>query len=248
VDLEPDNWRHHLRLAFVSWGEARLRAAQQTLQLMPGLALAHWLAASVHVARQAFAAAERELTAGAAAQDEQSDGAGFGGIGLHWLSGLLRLTQGDGDAAERHFDRELEFENSGHLYARECCAAALYAKGCHAVHRGDHGAAAMAFAEVLRRVPGHPMALAAGDANSADLTARLNSLRQRGAGVDAAVALAVRDAVRGGEPDVADIRSVLQQAPPGAAAWYLPVEPMLRPAANGARWAPLLALLRSRAA
>src|SRR4051794_32243929 len=37
VDLESDNWRHHLRLAFVCWGEARLRAAQRTLQLMPGL-------------------------------------------------------------------------------------------------------------------------------------------------------------------------------------------------------------------
>ena len=35
--LEPDNWRHHLRLAFVGWGEERLRAAQRALQLLPGL-------------------------------------------------------------------------------------------------------------------------------------------------------------------------------------------------------------------
>src|SRR3954470_13916303 len=213
---------------------------------MPGLALAHWLAASVHVARQAFDAAERELAAGAAAQDEQADGAVFGGVGLHWVSGLLRLSRGDGDAAERHFDRELEFENSGHLYARECCAAALYAKGCHAVHRGDHAAAAMAFAGVLRRVSRHPMALAAGDAPESDLAARLQSLRERGASVDAAVARAVRGVGRGGEPDDPRIRSVLQQAPPGAAAWYLPVEPMLRPASDAARWGSVLALLRSR--
>jgi DNA-binding winged helix-turn-helix (wHTH) protein len=27
--LEPDNWRHHLRLAYASWGEARLRSARE---------------------------------------------------------------------------------------------------------------------------------------------------------------------------------------------------------------------------
>jgi DNA-binding winged helix-turn-helix (wHTH) protein len=61
--LEPDNWRHHLRLAVVSWGEARLRAARRTLVLLPGCPLAHWLAATVHVARQSLAEAERELIA-----------------------------------------------------------------------------------------------------------------------------------------------------------------------------------------
>ena len=25
-ELEPDNWRHHFRLSYASWGEARLRA------------------------------------------------------------------------------------------------------------------------------------------------------------------------------------------------------------------------------
>ncbi len=62
VSLEPDNWRHHLRLAYVSWGEERLREARRTLNLLPGFALAHWLAATVHVARHAMDAAERELT------------------------------------------------------------------------------------------------------------------------------------------------------------------------------------------
>ena len=33
--LEPDNWRHHFRLAYVTWGEARLRAAHRTLGLPP---------------------------------------------------------------------------------------------------------------------------------------------------------------------------------------------------------------------
>jgi DNA-binding winged helix-turn-helix (wHTH) protein len=36
VTLEPDNWRHHFRLAFVGWGEERLREARRTLALLPG--------------------------------------------------------------------------------------------------------------------------------------------------------------------------------------------------------------------
>jgi DNA-binding winged helix-turn-helix (wHTH) protein len=252
VELEPDNWRHHLRVAFVCWGEARLRAAQRTLQLMPGLALAEWLAASVHVARQAFDAAERHLAAGAAAQDQQTEGAMFGGIGLHWASGLLRLSEGDADAAERHFDRELQFEDSGHLYARECCTAAWYAKACHAYHRGDCTGANAAFDEVERRVARHPMALAArvpaGETSDADLDERLQPLRMRGAHADAAVAVAVRRTVRHLEPDVAGIRAALHQTPGGPAAWSFPLDPMLRPMRDVPRWAPVLALLRSRAA
>jgi DNA-binding winged helix-turn-helix (wHTH) protein len=247
VELEGDNWRHHLRLAFVCWGEARLRAAQRTLQLMPGLALAHWLGASVHVARQAFDAAERELAAGAAAQDDQSPGALFGGVGLHWLSGLLRLSQGDDESAERHFDRELQFEQSGHLYARECCTGTWYAKGCHALHRGDPQAAANALNEVLRRVARHPMAMAAQPgAADGSFMARLQLLRDRGAHVDATLATLVRQVAKHQEPDVAALRLAMQATPAGPAAWYLPVEPMLRPMRDTGRWAAVLALLRSR--
>jgi tetratricopeptide (TPR) repeat protein len=41
VSLEPDNWRHHLRHAYVSWGEERLVATHRTLALLPGHGLAH---------------------------------------------------------------------------------------------------------------------------------------------------------------------------------------------------------------
>jgi tetratricopeptide (TPR) repeat protein len=74
VTLEPDNWRHHFRLAFVGWGEERLREARRTLALQPGFPLGHWLAATVHVARQALGEAGRELEAGVAVQDSQSAG------------------------------------------------------------------------------------------------------------------------------------------------------------------------------
>ena len=56
VALESDNWRHRLRLSYASWGEERLREARRTLALLPGFPLAHWLAASVHVARQTLRA------------------------------------------------------------------------------------------------------------------------------------------------------------------------------------------------
>jgi len=74
VTLEGDNWRHHLRLAYVSWGEERLREARRTLALLPGFPLAHWLSATVHVARQAFDEAERELDAGIASQASEQTG------------------------------------------------------------------------------------------------------------------------------------------------------------------------------
>jgi hypothetical protein len=47
IDLEPSEWRHHLRLAFVGAGTDRLRAAERVLKLQPDLALAHWLMATV---------------------------------------------------------------------------------------------------------------------------------------------------------------------------------------------------------
>jgi len=251
VELEPDNWRHHLRLAFVAWGELRLRAAQRTLHLMPGLGLAHWLAASVHVARQAFDAAEHELAVGRTAQDEQRAGAAFGSVGLHWLSGLLCLAQGDAAAAERHFDRELGFEESGHLYARECSAATWYAKGALALTAGNQDQAAAAFNEVVRRIPRHPLALAAlaglGLSDERELAARLERAAERGAHVDVAVANAVRDAARRESADAIPVRAALQAAPPGPSGWFLPVEPILRPVADPAKWSPTLTLLRTRA-
>ena len=57
MTLEPDNWRHHFRLSFVSWGEERLRAAHRTLALLPDFPLAHWLCG--HRARGAAGAATR---------------------------------------------------------------------------------------------------------------------------------------------------------------------------------------------
>ena len=158
VALEPDNWRHHVRLASIGWGEERLRAARRTLQLLPGLGLAHWLAASVHIARGALEEAERELMAGTAAQDRQDRGARFAAVGLHLLLGLVHLARGNEAAALSELERELASGQESHLYAREARAHTLCAIG--AVHQrcGRAGAARDAFAAALTTIHGYPPA------------------------------------------------------------------------------------------
>lgn len=254
--LEADNWRHHLRMAFVSWGEERLRAASRTLQLLPGLALAHWLAASVHVARQAFEPAERELSAGAQAQDDQPAAGGrFPAVGLHWLGGLVKLRLGDHRAARAAFERELALECSHHLYTRECCANARYALGSLLWHRGDRASADEAFEESLRLVPGHPMALAAraivhagATDPTADVPGRIEQLRGQDALVEAALADSIRLVADGQKTSAArQLLAVLADAPLGPAAWVLPVEPFLQVWDHPEEWVSVLSLLRSRA-
>jgi DNA-binding winged helix-turn-helix (wHTH) protein/Flp pilus assembly protein TadD len=160
IALEPDNWRHHVRLGYAAWGEERLRAARRALQLLPGLALAHWLAATVYVARQDLADAERELEAGTAAQDRQRAGGRFGAVGLHLLLGLVRLARGDEGGAVAELQREMQARSLSHLYGREavanaCCAlAAIHARG------GRQEETAAALRQALEIVPGYPPALA----------------------------------------------------------------------------------------
>jgi DNA-binding winged helix-turn-helix (wHTH) protein len=236
VMLEPDNWQHSLRLAFVGWGQERLRAAHRTLTLLPDLALAHWLAATVQVARQAFDAAEQDLDAGAAAQDAQRGGR-FSAVGLHWLRGLVRLRRGDEDGARDAFARELEFEASGHIYARECCANVWYALAGIARHRGEEQQAAVALQETLRRIDRHPLANAAmgvwagGDAD-----------------VDAAHASAVH-AVTAGDVSggAARLLAALRAASPGSAGWTVAVDPWLRTWEQPSEWNAVLACVRNRA-
>ena len=256
VSLDADNWRHHLRLAYVSWGEERLRAAHRTLTLLPGHGLAHWLAATVYVARHAFDAAERELASGAAAQASHGHEQGrFGAVGLYWLTGLVRLARGDEAGAMQAFERELSFERSGHLYARESCASTWYAIGAVRLRARDNAGAHAAFDEALRLVAGHlfatvaKTALAGGSAASPPAEQALNASRLRGAAVDAAIGSALDATLHGDATRAAQlVGSALTAAAPGSAGWLIPVEPMLRVAAHPEAWTSVLARLRSRAA
>jgi tetratricopeptide (TPR) repeat protein len=259
VELEPDNWRHELRLAFVAWGEERLRAASRALALLPGLGLAHFLAATVHVARQSFAEAARHLDAGAAAQDEQRTGRSrFSAVGLHWLRGLVLLRGGEELDARKAFEQELSFESAGHLYSSECCAHVHYALGALALREGDRAGAIAAFDRALARASGHVMPLAArhallhtgSDAAFApEFEARLAATRDHGFTIDATVAACVRDVLNGDYHRAASaIHRALTDGPGGPQGWLIPVDPLLNVAAHPEAWSAAFAALRRRAA
>jgi DNA-binding winged helix-turn-helix (wHTH) protein len=251
VALEPDNWRHHLRLAYASWGEERLRAARRTLALLPGLALAHWLAATVYVARQALPEAERELRAGIA--EEKSPSRRFSGVALHWLLGLIHLSRDAYDAARHEFADELKHEHIGHMYARECAANTWYAVGALELRCGDRASATAAFAEALARVPNHVLArvgLATAAGRGETLPANLDD-RNTVSSVHVAMARAVALVLRRTEQDRAraadTMAGALAEAPSGNAGWLLPIEPTLHVSAHPAAWSDALATLRNRA-
>ena len=255
--LEPDNWRHHLRLAYVSWGESRLRAAHRVLKLFPAFPFAHWLAATVHVARQAFEQAEEELVAGAAAQDRQPESVPFKSVGLHLLLGLVRLATGDEAAAAEQFGRELAIEPSRHIYGREACANAFCAMAAIHLRHGRIGEAIAAFERANNAVAGHAMASAGlaatsprslGESPRVQLDARLAELREQGAVAEAAVAEAVYATLSGDHTHAAHAtRVALERAPIGSAGWSIPVEPLLHVQAHPDEWQAVLTLVRSRA-
>ena len=259
VMLEPDNWRHHFRLAYVGWGEERLRASHSTLALFPGFALAHFLAATVHVARQAFDFAEQELRAGAAAQDAQHGTHTFTSVGSHWLLGLVRLARGDEKEALDEFHRELASESAGHLYSRECAANTWYAVGVLLLRQGRRPDAASAFQQALERVPGHLLAMVGlsivadaspeREALHAGIARRIEQLRQAGLIVDAALGRAALAAGTGGPEDAVPLLDeALAAAPGGAAGWLIPLDPLLNVTAREEAFAHVVARLRTRAA
>ena len=244
IALEPDNWRHHFRLASIAWGEERLRAARRTLALLPGFALAHWLAASVLIARNKLDEAARDLDAGIslsrrsgeAAQAERESR--FSGVALHWLRGLIHLAKQDEPAAMADFEQELNNESSGHLYARECCANTWYAIGAMHLRRGRTAYAHRAFDRALERLPKHALAR----------FGRTGQIPDGAPSVDHALCTAASLVTAGSHADAARIvEQALAGAPQPNAGWLLPVEPFLNVHTAAAAWEPALTRLSSRA-
>ncbi len=258
LTLEPDVWQHSLRLASVSWGDQRLRAAQRVLTLCPKLALAHWFAATVFVARQAFDAAIKHLRDGCAAQDAQRHGAKrFHAVGLHLLHGLVLGARGAVDDALEQFARELAAMDEDHLYARECGATTWYARGALLLRRGRQDDAEAAFHEALTRMPSHALAAiglaAISQASHAQpIRSGANTRLRPGSGgqaVDGAMAHAAILALAGKHHDAARLcGDALAKAEPGPAGWLLPVDPLLHVTAHHEAWAQTLATLRQGAA
>jgi len=240
--LEPSNWRHHFRYASVSWGEERLRASHRTLALLPGFPLAQWMAATVWVARQRLEDASQALTTGLESEpDLAAPRTRFGAIALHWLRGLIRLAEGDEAGALADFERELEVSAAPHLYARECAANTHYAIGALYLRQGRPADAAVAFERALERIPKHPMARAA-----LHLPPRT---ADEGATAFEMVSVQAAEHVLAGEYEQAAqlIDAALTIAPPGNAAWLLPVEPLFAVATRPTIWSTALARLRHRA-
>lgn len=258
VMLEPDNWRHHIRLAYVAWGEERLRAAHKTLSLFPGFPLAHLLAATVYVARQAFDLAEQELRVGAATQDAQQGAHVFSSVGCHWLLGLVLLARGDEEPAFAELQRELAFEADGQLYARECVANTWYAIGALQLRRGHRQDAAAAFEHALDRVPSHVLSQiglslaretpAERDALRPRIIRRLAQLEAPGLSVERALARAAMAVAAGGPADASRILDeALAAASTGSGGWLIPVDPLLNVTAHEPAFGQVLARLRTRA-
>ena len=256
VTLEPDNWRHHVRHAYGSWGEERLRAAHRALALLPGFPIAHWLAATVHVARRSLNEAERELAGGLAAlHAEHAWRSRFSAVGLHWLHGLIAMSRGDREEARAAFERELALDTRGHLYARESCANAWYALGVLCLRETRLADARHALATAREHVPLHPMASLAAAAIAAQegrSEARVppSTGHSQSSSVDVSIVRA-GELVLAGDVDGAAhvVDAALASAPPGTSdGWLLPVEPLLDVASNPATWNSPLGRLRARAA
>ena len=258
VTLEPDNWRHHVRLAYTAWGEERLRAADRALSLLPGFPIAHWLAATVHVARRSLSEAERELDAGIAAQHaDAARPARFSAVALHWLRGLLYLARGEDARALADFEQELATEASGQLYARECCANTWYAIGAAALVNGRLDEARAGFARALERVAIHPMARvglaairratgAAADSVAGESSAGGDPRAMDGALARAAALLLQSPTHAPGAAQI--VETALARATVPSAGWLIPVEPLLRVHTAADAWSTVLAALRARAA
>ncbi len=259
VTLEPDNWRHHLRLSSASWGEARLRAARRMLAHLPDAPLAHVLAATVYIARDARTAAERELDAGLSAI-ESSPPTRFPAVALHWLKGLLLLARGAEDEALAAFDRELALEPCDHLYTRECCANTWYAVGAVHLRRADAVAARRAFEQALARVPGHLMGRAGlellgprGQPQAlirtlVDEVSAAEADHVAANAMDVALARAASFVANGDVTGAAGlVDAALIEAPPGNAGWLVPIEPLLHVGRDRGAWRGVLARLRTRA-
>jgi hypothetical protein len=71
----------------------------------------------------------REVEAGVAATEAEATGpAPFRAVGLYLLKGPLCVRRGATAEGLAAWERELALSSRGHLYGRECCTNAWYAK------------------------------------------------------------------------------------------------------------------------
>jgi DNA-binding winged helix-turn-helix (wHTH) protein/cytochrome c-type biogenesis protein CcmH/NrfG len=252
IALDPDSWRHQFRLALASWGEARVRAADRALVLLPSCAAAHLLAGMVFVARGAWDRAATVASDGARLQDAQVPGAVLPAAGLHWLRGLVCTAQARLDDAEAELTCEIEQAGRG-IYAAESAWLAQSARGflCLDVGNPDRAAEAFRAAEALNPGAGRSVLglHLAGFRTRADLDATLGELRRGPKSMDAALVHAAAQAWRGHAGEALDVlQRLLRDAPPGPPGWNIAADPMFLPLHRHAGMPDLRAAVAARAA
>ena len=250
--LEPDNWRHHVRLALASWGEARLRAADRALALWPSCAVAHHLSGMVFVARGAWDRAEAAAVAGARLQDLQLPRSVLPVAGLHWLRGLALTGQGRLEDAAAAMDREAAHAGHG-IYAAESRWLAQSSLGFLHLRGGRVDAARTAFDASEALNPGATRSVLGLHLTTAAPDARLQrALDELGDGAKTADAVLIRAAALAWNGEAAEalglLRALLHQAPPGPAAWSLAADPMFLPLHGDPRAREVAAAVAARAA
>jgi hypothetical protein len=245
--LEPDNWRHHYRLAYGSWGEERLRAVDRTLSLMPGFAPARMLASMVYVARGTLDRAEREAMSGADAQRQQHrDHTPLPAVGFHWLLGMIVGAKG-GAAALACYEEEIAAAST-HVYGREFAINAHVAIGFLKLAEGDRDSARAAFASA----PHHgktAVGLYALDHDRAPVDATIRDLIEAGRTTEAELVRAGALLVEGSSDHaIAGLDRLLTSSPPGPTGWIIPIDPMLVALREHGGKTALFAKLAARAA
>lgn len=205
----------------------------------------------VHVARGRLADAETVLHQGAAVQDRQIDrGERYPALGLHWLLGLVRLAQDDVEEALRELEKERALAEPHRLYGREYTMHALHARGACLLRLGRTGEAIESFGAAIELYPDHGpshVALAIATGREIDLDATLATLAATRP-IEAAILQSQVLAAKGHAGAAGEILStLLDEAPPGFAAWTLPVEPLLHQLTGTKEFTDALARLARRA-
>ena len=194
-------------------------------------------------------------------QDRQiGRGDRYPALGLHWLLGLVRLAQDDLEEALHELDREQNLAAPNRLYGREYEMNAVYARGACLLRGARPAEAIDCFRRALELYPQHAqshlgLALAfeaTGSRERAESTSRtlqgivstLAATRPFEAALVESQILAAEGQARGAS---AVLCTLLENAPPGFAAWTIPVEPFLHQLTGSHEFATILTRLADRA-
>jgi tetratricopeptide (TPR) repeat protein len=243
ISLEPSHWGHYFRLGHALWGEDRLRALTQTMELYPDFAFAYFEAAMVHIARSAFDRAESVLRQGTLLQDRHASlRQRFPANGLHWLLGMVRLAEGDSEEARAEFNKEISV-TPAQLYAREFAMNAYDGLGFIALQQGRPAEAVEMFERALLLYSDHAKSLvglgAARAASGHQLEAEqafnraraaIQELHAGGRSPEATLVEAFQHTILGRYADALDaLRRHVDGRETRYNGWTIPMEPLLFP-------------------